>query len=190
MGDAGKVCFSKASSTAGRVAHKATNGRVIYKRATNTKHATIKIDFAGTVGFTPGARAQWGRSQNSIIVGAGYSSPYYPDYESAGLHYSWVDGVVEYIEGSSPSAKSLQFRAWLSEYRSYGEMLYIRTSAFNPEGVESSYIDVTVQEDGVTAFSGRYNIVTGVTFVEFAVGFDSSGKVDRLYSPNDITELG
>lgn len=187
MGDGGRVCYSKALATAGRVAHNASNGRVIYKRAADTKHATIKIVYGSSIQFDPGAYAQWSRSSYSITVGAGYSSPYYPDFESEGLHSSWVDGVVEYIEGSAPSEKSLQFRAWLSEYSAEDNRLYIKTAPFNPAGVASSYIDVTVTQDGVPTLSGRYNIVVGASFVEFAVGFNSSGEASRLYSPNEIS---
>ena len=184
MGDAGKVCFSKASSTAGRVAHKATNGRVIYKRATNTKHATVKIDFGSNIEFDPGAYAQWSRSSNSITVGAGHSSPWYPDFESEGLHSSWVDGVVEYIEGSAPSENSLQFRAWLSEYSAEDTRLYIKAAAFHPASVGSSYIDVTVTQDGVPTLSGRYNLLGPE---EFAVGFNSSGEVFHLFGPHELS---
>lgn len=43
MGDGGKICYSKASATAGRVAYKTSNGRVIYKRATPTQAGVLNI---------------------------------------------------------------------------------------------------------------------------------------------------
>ena len=43
MGDGGKICYSKALATAGRVAYNASNGRVIYKRAAPKQAGVLNI---------------------------------------------------------------------------------------------------------------------------------------------------
>lgn len=60
MGDGGKICYSKALATAGRVAYKATNGRVIYKRAA-PKHVgvlNIRLEYL-TAGVRHNSRLQF-----------------------------------------------------------------------------------------------------------------------------------
>lgn len=178
MGDGGKICYSKALATTGRVAYKATNGRVIYKRATDNRYATITVTLEDVE--EPTIIANWDLG-NFMTVGYKSTSA---DYVTAGSFSYWYNGTMQHIEYSG-GGQSFKFKVWLDPLPSSSVVFRIKiadTKFYVATRVH--HAQVTVEQDGISTLNERVGVETWGDFTRpetlIYVGFDTNIKATGI----------